>query len=124
MDTKLIVSVKTLRDNGWPLPRHRIAFQSAVQGVLDLREVMDPALHRHTRCARLLEPDTGTTVPDLPQLLDATWLRVTADEWIIGGLERMASGDNLHDVAQTWLVTPIEVRGSQRGATDGGRYNL
>ena len=107
MTTKLIVAVKTLRENGWPLPRHRIAFRKAIHGVLDLHEALDPVLHRHTRLARLLDPHTGGVVQGVGALLDAVWLRVTADEWIIGGIERTAQGLNHHDVAQTWLVTPV-----------------
>ncbi len=109
MDRKLIVQVRRLRDEGWVLPRHRLAFGLLPEGIFSLREEMVPMLNRHARVARLLDADTGKPEDNPPALYDAVVLRATADEWIVSGLERVLSGLQEVDVAQTWQVALLRI---------------
>lgn len=107
MDRKLIVQVRRLRDEGWVLPRHRLAFGQLPEGIFSLREELVPALNRHTRVARLLDAGTGTPVEGLLALYDAAVLRAGADEWVVAGMERVLRGLQEVDVAQTWQVAMV-----------------
>lgn len=109
MTGKLIVQVRRLRQDGWTLPRHRLAFGPPAEGIFSLREELVQALHRHTRVAMLLDAHTLAPVAGIPPLYDAALLRATADEWVVTGFERIERGVQMVDVAQTWLVALVRM---------------
>ena len=105
MGKKLIVKVRCLRDSGWVLPRHRLAFGKPFEGIFSLQEQHVPSLNRHSRVATLVQADGIAQVPGIATLYDATLLRATADEWVVTGFERLEQAAKVMDVVQTWLIT-------------------
>ena len=103
----LIVEVRRGREDGWPLPRFRLAFLSPVRGVLDLRERFIADLNRTTRIARLLDRSTGREVAEAPPIIDVHLIYACGDELILTGLERTDRCGRVFDHAQTWRVTPV-----------------
>lgn len=114
MDSKLIVQVLRVRESGSVIPRHNLAFVKPFEGVFTLHEERVPDLNRHSRVARLLNPQVGT--PVLPELYDAALLRATADEWVVTGFERVEQRLKLVDCAQTWVITPVALREAANAA--------
>jgi hypothetical protein len=109
-DTQLSVDVLRLRDEGGLLPRFRLAFLRPVRGQLVVREEAVADLNRHALTARLLDGSVAPATDLLPPLVDAVLRHMTANEWVFTGFERIDKFDRRIDYAQTWLVTPGEVR--------------
>lgn len=107
--TRLLVDILALRAAGWRLPRFRLCMLHPRRGVLTLHEEWMPAWHRHVRVARLLDPATGADANGVPPLFDPALLHMTADEWVLSGIESTSDGERTIDVAQTWRVTPVEL---------------
>lgn len=100
----MIVYLHRLRDRGWPIPKYQMAFKNTVEGALTLREERDTVLNRHTRIARL-HSSTGATKLDVPPLLDAILVELTAERLVLSGIERHedVAIARIEDVAQTWV---------------------
>lgn len=107
---KLHVEVLRLRDHGWVLPRFRLALLRPKPGLLLLDEIEVKALNRHARVARLIDAEAQIPFDQIPPLIDATFLRMTVDEWVLTGTERLPDGLREIDYTQSWLVTPVELR--------------
>jgi hypothetical protein len=105
----LIVEVRRIREDGWPLPRFRLAFLRPVRGVLDLKERYVPDLNRTTRVARLLDRASGAEIEETPPIIDVRLIYATGDEMVLIGLERKDQFGRLVDQAQTWRVTPVDL---------------
>ena len=105
----MIVYLHRLRDRGWPIPKYQMAFKNTVEGALTLREERDTVLNRHTRIARL-HSSTGATKLDVPPLLDAILVELTAERLVLSGIERH------EDVAMTdWALQRPEERTKKPG---------
>lgn len=100
----MIVYLHRLRDHGWPIPKYQMAFKDTVEGTLTLHEERDAVLNRHTRIARL-RPPAATTKYEVPPLLDAILVELTAERLVLSGIERHedVAIARIEDVAQTWV---------------------
>ena len=100
----MIVYLHRLRDRGWPIPKYQMAFKNTVEGALTLREERDTVLNSHTGIARL-HWSTGATKLDVPPLLDAILVELTAERLVLSGIERHedVAIAGIEDVAQTWV---------------------
>jgi hypothetical protein len=105
----LIVEVRRIREDGWPLPRFRLAFVRPVRGVLDLKERYLADLNRTTRMARLLDRATGKEISEAPPIIDVRLIYASGDELVLIGLERTDRCGRVTDHAQTWRVTPVDL---------------
>ena len=92
------------------MPRFRSAFFHPIRGQLNIIEEFDPALHRHTLVARLLDPLTGQQMKKPPALFDASLVTVRSDYMTIRGFERVTAelSTRSTEYAQSWLVEPAE----------------
>jgi hypothetical protein len=100
----MIVYLHRLRDRGWPIPKYQLAFKDGVAGNLTLHEERDAVLNRYTRIARLQSPAAATKL-DVPPLLDAILVELTAERLVLSGIERHedVAIARIEDVAQTWV---------------------
>ena len=102
--SSMIVYLHRLRDRGWPIPKYQLAFKDGVAGNLTLHEERDAVLNRYTRIARLQSPAAATKL-DVPPLLDAILVELTAERLVLSGIERHedVAIARIEDVAQTWV---------------------
>lgn len=100
----MIVFLHRLRERGRPIPKYQFAFKEAIEGVLTVHEERDAVLNRHTRIARLRSP-VGANRLDIPPLLDATLIELTAERLVLSGIERHndVAIVKIEDFAQTWV---------------------
>lgn len=100
----MVIFLHRLRQRGWPIPKYQFAFKGTVEGILTLREERDSVLNRHTRIARLL-PTVATQQLDVPPLLDAILVELTAQRLVLSGIERHTDDAiaKIEDFAQTWV---------------------
>lgn len=100
----MIVYLHRLRERGWPIPKYQFAFKDGIEGKLTLREERDTVLNRHTRIARLQSPSSAIQL-DVPPLLDAILVEVTAERLVLSGIERHEdiAIAKIEDFAQTWV---------------------
>lgn len=77
---------------------------SRIAGNLTLHEERDAVLNRYTRIARLQSPAAATKL-DVPPLLDAILVELTAERLVLSGIERHedVAIARIEDVAQTWV---------------------
>lgn len=101
----MIVFLHRLRQRGWPIPKYQFAFKSTVEGILTLREERDNLLNRHTRIARLLPTVATQKHDDVPPLLEAILVELTAQRLVLSGIERHTDDAiaKVEDFAQTWV---------------------
>lgn len=100
-----------VRDHGWLLPRHRLAFVKKPVGDLVVGEEYLEDLHRHARVARLARPGSGGFMDEVPLLYDVTLLKWTKGLVILSGFERVPDEKEHRsiDVAQTWMLYEVGV---------------
>lgn len=110
MENKLIVAVRPLRQEGWVLPRFRLAMGPPFRGVLTLKEETVMSLNRSVRIATLIDPTTSKPISGLNPLLDAVLLHMTPFGWVLTGFERFNSLDREIDSVQSWCVIPISLQ--------------
>lgn len=91
-----------LRSRGSPIPKYQFAFKHTIEGALTLHEERDVVLSRTTRIARLDVADAGV---DVPPLMDAVLVELTAERLVLSGIERHKDEvlDKIEDFAQTWV---------------------
>lgn len=99
------VRLLRLRERGWPYPRYRFAFLEPITGDLIVFEQRDEILNRTTRVAKLVDPNTGAQVENIPLLRDAQLVGMTRDSLSLSGIERIedAAIQKIEDFAQSWL---------------------
>lgn len=108
----MIFEVIPMREKGWALPRFRSCMVRPVRADLEVRDVVDPHMHRATRVAQLLDPVTRKPLERPPPLYDAVLICAKPDYMTLTGFERIMDdfGQREYHYAQSWLLTP---------ATDG-----
>ena len=100
----MMIFLHRLRERGWPIPKYQFGFKEPVAGELIVVEARDSVLNRHTRVAKLNDPNTGAPI-GIPSLLDVQLTELTRERMILSGIERIEDGPllKIEDFAQTWV---------------------
>ncbi|WP_213957117.1 hypothetical protein [Variovorax sp. dw_954] len=102
------------RDHGRVIPGWQAGRLGAFRGVLTVRQVHQPHLHRYVMTAQMTMQDKAAAPP--PDLWDVPLVEVTRERWILTGFERISDGLTATDYAQTWvLITPRVITSGYHG---------
>src|ERR1700758_5100215 len=78
------------RDHGRVIPGWQAGRLGAYRGVLTVRPIHQPHLHRSVLTAQMTMEDRRTAAP--PDLWDVRLVEITAERWVITGFERINDG--------------------------------
>lgn len=90
------------RDHGRVIPGWQAGRLGAYRGVLTVRQVHQPHLHRSVLTAQMQMEDRQAEPP--PDLWDVRLVEFTSERWVITGFERINDGLLDTDYAQTWVL--------------------